>query len=146
MIRVADNLWIGTAPDEERGDLRNIDAILNVAQDLQGTRGWNCGIVYAQVGLVDGPGNPLEVYAAAVLALHALLRHHSVMVCCHGGSRSAAVVVMHANLVSEGRRTWDEVAAILNERIDNDVLPKSHAAHRAAYDRMPWDWLRGVVR
>ncbi len=145
MIRLTDHIWLGHAPDEENADLdtEGISAVLNVAQDLQATRGWMHGIDYMQVGLIDGPGNPLAAYYAAVLALETLLRRHDqVLVCCHAGSRSLAVVLMHLNLV--GRNGWDGCVAILHERVDW-TLPVPHAAHRAAFDRLNWRWLDSVI-
>lgn len=144
MIRLTDNLWIGIAPDEALADLAKLDikAILNVAQDLQATRGWYCGVEYAQVGLIDGPGNPPAAYHAAVLALVMLLKRGRVMVCCHGGSRSFAVALMYLNLTAG--RGWDGWLEVLRERVD-DELPVPNEVHRLAFNRMNWRLLASVT-
>ena len=131
--------------DEESDDLatEGIDAILNVAHDLQATRGWMHGIEYAQIGLIDGPGNPLAAYCAAILALETLRkRHDQVLVCCHAGSRSFAVVLMYLNLIS--RNGWDGCLDILRERVDW-TFPVPHPAHRAAFERLNWRWLDSII-
>lgn len=141
MIKVADNIWIGNAIDCEAVSLHEISAILNVAQDLQGKRGWP-DVEYMQVGLIDGPGNPDSVYPAAVLALTALLKRHTVLVCCHEGSRSLAVVIMYMeSLFKRGWGTWVEV---LTERVNTD-LPVPHKVHKAAFDRINWEALRKLA-
>jgi hypothetical protein len=144
MIRLTDNLWIGDSADEERADLAaaKIGVVLNVAQDLHGTRGWLYGIEYAQVGLIDGPGNPLAAYHAAVLALAVLLKRGRVLLCCHTGGRALAVAIMYLHLTSG--RGWDSWLASLRERVDSD-LPELHEAHRAAFDRMNWQLLTSAM-
>lgn len=145
MIRLTDHIWLGHATDEGNADLEaeGVTAILNVAQDLQATRGWKNGIEYAHVGLIDGPGNPLSAYCAAVLALDSLLkRNDQVLVCCHAGSRSLAVILMHLNLA--GRNGWDGCLDILRERVDW-TLPTPHAAHRAAFDKLNWRFLSSII-
>ena len=49
MIKLTDNLWIGNSNDELGADyyLLKIGGVLNVAQDLEGSRGWRSGIEYA---------------------------------------------------------------------------------------------------
>jgi hypothetical protein len=146
MIFVSERVIVGNSRDEEGLDLRplGVGAILNVAFDLQGTRGCRQGVEYAQVGLVDGPGNHLETYCAAVLALAGLLRNHRrAMVCCHKGqSRSMTIAMMHANVTL--RRTWEEVLAVFRERTGAD-LPAPHPAHAEAFARVDWDLLGRLV-
>ena len=71
MMRVLENVWVGNSRDE--CIIRDIDAILNVAVDLEPSRNLSDGVEYVHVGLVDGPGNPPEMYVAAVMALVALV-------------------------------------------------------------------------
>lgn len=139
MIQLTDDIWIGSAGDEERADLNSvgISAVLNVAQDLQGTRGWRDGIEYMQVGLIDGPGNPLSTYHAAVLALVALLTRCRTLVCCHhgAGGRSLAVVLMYLHLV--GKRGWDNQLEILRGRTGLDLVEPANV-HREAFNKLQW--------
>ncbi len=140
MIQVADNLWVGNSHDGQNAE---VDAVLNVAVDLHIKRGWP-GIVYAQVGLVDGPGNTLGSYHAAVLVLSALMNTGKrVLVHCHmGQSRSVAVVVMYLHLV--GGRGWDNILTLLRERVEVE-MPEPHEAHRKAFDKMNWQLLASCL-
>lgn len=138
MIRITDTLCICNA-DEPIPP--GTEAVLNVAQDLRGKIGWP-HIEYMQVGLVDGPGNPLAAYIAAALALSALQERGSVVVVCHGGSRSLAVVLMCLNLA--GARDWDDWFLLLGERLECK-LPNTHSAHREAFDKINWKLLTQAV-
>lgn len=144
MIRLADKLWIGDSTDEIEADLSvlRIKAILNVAQDLQPTRGWAHGIEYAHVGLIDGPGNVISAYYGAVATLTSLLTRHNVMVCCHTYSRSMAVSLMYLNATSN--RGWDEWLCIIEERI-SVRLPIPNDFHREAFGKMDWVFLKKLV-
>lgn len=135
MIRLTDNgLWIGNSADGKNLGVLRVSAILNVAQDLRGTVGWP-DVEYMQVGLIDGPGNPLCTYSAAVLALASLLGRRRTLVCCHSGGRSLAVCVMYLETLS--RIGWDNRITLLQERV-NIELPKPHLAHKAAFEAMNW--------
>ena len=144
MIRLADNLWIGDSGDEGYADLEalGVRAVLNVAHDLQGTRGCLFGIEYMQVGLIDGPGNPSSAYYAAVMALVTLLRRGKVMVCCHTGGRSLAVALLYLNLTA--RRGWDGWLELLSERVDAE-LPIPHEAHKTAFNKINWRLLTAAM-
>ena len=144
MIRLTDRLWIGDSADEEHGDLTidHIGAVLNVAQDLQGTVGWANGVEYAQVGLIDGPGNTLEGYYAAVLALASLVRRHKVLVFDHTGGRVLAVSLMYLNLTA--RWGWDGWMKILSERVEGE-LPKSNQVHKDAFNKLNWRVLATAI-
>lgn len=145
MIRLADNLWIGGEHDEAlaTSDDSEVDAVLNVAQDMHATCGWRYGIDYMQVGLVDGPGNTPGAYCAAVLALDVLIeRGRCVLVCCHGGSRSMAVVIMWMHAVS--RTGWEHRMQLLEEQVDQE-LPRPHQAHRDAFNEINWKLLSSVM-
>lgn len=133
MIRIAENLWVGNSID---GELAEVRAVLNVARDLRIKRGWP-SIEYAQVGLVDGPGNSLSSYVAAVLTLVAMMKTgKDVLVHCHEGkSRSVAVALMYLCLV--GGQDWDTRLAGIREHVDVDV-PDPHPAHREAFDKIQW--------
>lgn len=164
MIRLTDDMrdcssisrgavWIGNHGDALRGDLREqgIGGLLNVAQDLEGTYGWDHGMEYAQVGLVDGPGNEPWMYCAAVLVLHALLGRRNVMVYCHTGGRSLAVAVMWihftsllgANRLAVAPRSWGEYLKLLEERAEG-TLPVINDVHRVTFDKIFWHSLRVV--
>ncbi len=152
MIKITDNISIGGALDEQQGVLTEFGAILNVAQDLHGTRGWK-EIEYAQVGLIDGPGNPPSAYISAVLMLHTLLcRHKRVLVLCHGMRRSIVVVLIYL-ILKKGRTsdnpsltftnwtTWDTVLSELN-------LPSPipiHPAHREVFDALPLSLMEMMI-
>lgn len=144
MLRIENNVWIGSSADEACADLAGsgVTAILNTAFDLAPTRGWRAGIEYAHVGLIDGPGNPPSLYAAAVLALAGIIKTRSCMVCCHNGGRSLAVIVMLFN--ARVRYRWDEWLDRLSERTDYP-LPRPHDAHRAAFELMDWRSLSRLV-
>ena len=145
MIPLTDRLYIGDSGDEERADLASlrIGAVLNVAQDLQGTRGWKCGVEYMQVGLIDGPGNPPAAYYSAVLALTALLNRSRVLVCCHTGGRALAVAIMYLNANAQSQ-DWERWLEILRERVDVG-LPVPHDAHRREFNRMNWRLLARFI-
>ena len=152
MIKLTDNLWIGNSADEQTADLvgPGIGAILNVAQDLRATRGWGGKdrAEYMQVGLIDGPGNPLATYCAATLALYVLLKRSRVLVCCHTGSRALTIAVMLVKMNTLTRvadsRGWDDLLAILQERVEGE-LPAVHKAHREAFDKIPWGRLSSML-
>lgn len=147
MIKITDRIWVGDALDEEHLDLQvhDIGGILNVAHDMQATRGWGCGVEYMQVGLVDGPGNTTAAYCAAVLALHAMLaRHRRVMVCCHSESRSLSVAVFYINAVSSERK-WSELTDILKEALDRE-LPNINEAHQQAFKTINWRSVNKLMR
>lgn len=138
MIRLTGNIWIG---DSASSPLK-MDAVLNVAQDMRGDCGWP-DVEYMQVGLVDGPGNPPSAYCAAVLALAALCRRHRrVLVCCHTGSRSVAVVLMYVSILTD--RSWDDSLVLLRERADGDI-PDAHDAHKRVFDRIDWKTVTGIM-
>ncbi len=150
MIHVADGIWVGTSADARRAVTRGMDAVLNVAQDLAGWSGWP-DVEYAQVGLVDGPGNPQAAYCAAVLALATLRsRYDAVLVHCHSGGRAAAVVAMYLQAgVGHGwpgdwSAGWDGWLAAMRGSAGAE-LPVIHAAHRAAFDAMDWRMLARVI-
>lgn len=141
MIRITDKLWIGDSSDEAGADLSFVkaDAILNVAHDLEPTRGWNKGILYTHVGLLDGPGNPLGIYYSALWALNVLIERNTCLVVCHTGTRSLAIAIMYLNL--KFQRTWDEWIKLLRERIDI-TLPEPNAAHVQAFNSINWKLLK----
>ena len=147
MIKLTENLWIGDSSDERHADLASLDiaAVLNVAHDLGCTRRHpGIGPEYAHVGLVDGPGNTVADYCAAVLALATLVRRRGrVLVCCHSGGRAMAVALMYLDVVW-GMHGWEWCLEILRERVDAD-LPVPHAAHRAVFERIDVRLLAGLL-
>lgn len=137
-------LYIGSSADERHADkeMSSIDAILNVAQDLNPTRCWPV-IEYMHVGLIDGPGNELSAYCGAVLALRSLLKLNNVLVCCHTGGRSLAVSIMLMRLNVE--RSWEDLWSLIHERVDVD-LPKVNEVHKTAFSKIHWDKLREAIK
>lgn len=134
MIQLTDTLFVGSSRDEKHADLAatGITNTLNVAQDLEGTRGWSRGVESMQVGLIDGPGNTMAAYHAAVLALAALQKRGKTLIYCHTGGRSLAVAMMYINLT--GRIGWDTLLDLFREReID---LPALHEAHAIAFSKI----------
>lgn len=144
ITKIGDKLYIGDSQDERYADLtgEGITAVLNVAQDMDGTRGWLWGIEYAQVGLVDGPGNPPASYYAAVLALVSLLKRHRTLVVCHTGGRSLAVAMMYLNI--RVRRSWTELLTLVRERMDVG-LPQVHEAHQEVFKKMNYKLLDSLT-
>lgn len=157
MIQLTDSIWIGDSIDERDADLLplEIGAILNVSNDLQSTRGWGDGVEYMQIGLVDGPGNMLAMYCAAVLGLSSLLgRYDGVLVTGHDFSRAVAVVIMYL-ILNTGRKsehpsmmhrwsTWDSVLSWLREKTDIQLLDP-HQAHKEACDTLPFGLLEKLL-
>lgn len=122
MIQVTDDIWIGDSIAESDSGL--MTAILNVAIDLRRT---NPLTPYAQCPLIDGPGNNLSAYRAAVLMLMSFLDDgHKVLVCCHEGGRALAVVLMYLHL--QTGTSYSELLKILQERTEV-TLPQIHEAH-----------------
>jgi hypothetical protein len=149
VTKITDMIWLGDSHDAMHADLKvdGITAILNVACDLEGKRGWSKGIEYAQCGLMDGPGNNMASYYAAVMMLASLVRAGKrTLVHCHKGqSRSPAVVIMYLHL--EHRRGWDywrKMIADLRPKM-NEEGQFPHLEHRKAFDRMNWRLLSSVI-
>lgn len=142
MTHLGEGLWIGNSADGWDQRQAGVGAALNVAQDLRGWWGWP-ETEYAQVGLIDGPGNPPAAYAAAVLTLAGLLARQKTLVYCHTGSRALAVAVMY--LQARSPRGWDSWMELLGERVDG-VLPATHEAHREAFERMNWQLLAQLMK
>ena len=147
MIKLTNALWIGDSNDEVGADLDSygIGSILNVAQDLQAVRGWLNNVEYAQVGLIDGPGNTPAMYYAAVLVLHALLERNKVLVCCHTGGRSLAVAMMYLHGADTVK--WDEQITEISKQLSPEVeLPVPHESHKLAFERINWRLLTSLRR
>lgn len=136
MISVTDLILVGDSDGERTA---NVEAILNVAKDLPPTRSWP-DIEYVHIGLVDGPGNTLSAYYAAVLALDSL-RSIITLVCCHEGGRAVAVALMYLGLKTQ--HNWTQCLNILRERNECEI-PEPHVAHRQAFEKMDWSWLQCV--
>lgn len=141
MIVVNDSLYVGSSFDERRS---KVDAILNVAKDLLPTRDWGHGIEYVHIGLLDGPGNVIEWYYAAILSLSGLLKAGKrTLVCCHDGcSRSMAIVVMYLN-ISNGAG-WDRILGLIREGSE-ECIPEPHPDHRKAFENINWRLLSKII-
>lgn len=168
MTKITDTIWLGNSEDADHADLRpdKIGAILNVAHDLQCSRGWSDGIEYAQCGLVDGPGNTMAAYHAAMLKLAALVTggRRTLVVDHVAGGRAIAVIIM--GLHAMRRMGWVHWAKVIAEAVakrtlrdhqdkcygeqfcqtchDLDTivhaspLPSVHEKHKRAFDRINW--------
>jgi hypothetical protein len=158
---VVDGLWAGNWNADNV--VNDGAAVFNVAVDLSPylalarVRDWE---EYAHVGLIDGPGNTLATYCAAVLTLARLVNQYDqVFVCCHSGSRSLVVVTMYLTLAGGRRRpnvnTWSywpewagkygEVTKQCNMVQPSVVLPEIHQAHIDAHNKMPWGLLEVLL-
>ena len=152
-MRLEDKLWIGNSHDVEHGDLSSVDAILNVACDLRDTVWRDDGLEYVQIGLIDGPGNEMIVYHAAVLMLVALHRHGSVLVYCHTGSRAISVAIMYLELTYPSGTSaphicgcgWDGWLERVH-RILGDGMLALHDAHRIAFEGINWRLLEAGIQ
>lgn len=123
---------LGNSSDVSRCEF---SAVLNVTVDYWPIH-YSTEIEYATVGLIDGPGNDLAAYHAAVLKLCSLLRHHTVLVHDHNGaSQAVAVCIMTLHLLH--RRGW----TYWQEKIGREP----HEAHKHAFNRMNWRLLTSVL-
>lgn len=160
IIRLTDNIWIGGSGSWEKAatDIPEpIDSVLNVAQDLYVEVGWP-DVEYAHVGLIDGPGNPPSAYCAAILVMHTLLVGRGagkrLLVFCHDGSRSLAVVAMY-HILKRGKTSthptflnywtpWDRMLETLQYEASGE-LSKIHPSHREAFDKLPLSLLENMI-
>lgn len=92
MTEINERLLIGDKGDQP---FSRFTCVLNLAPDLRVLT--HDKLEYAQVGLIDGPGNRIGTIVAAVSVLHQLLdRHESVVLICHGGTgRSGLVAALY---------------------------------------------------
>lgn len=155
LIKITNNLWIGNSDDEKNATHRDIfgrvtkntfDSIILVARDMVAKNDWEDGVEYMQIGLNDGPGNFLAIYHSAVLALAALLKRkeNKVLVCCHDGGRSLAIVIMYMYLMNECP-SWDECIERLKEKEKDKELPIIHESHKKAFFMMDWGMMKRVL-
>ncbi len=138
MTRLTDYIWIGDSADAASSDLNEpkIAVLFNCAHDLQCIRGWVHGVEYVHVGLVDGPGNSLATYTAALLRLcSVVLGKQRVLVYDHdGGSRATALVIMCMHALH--RRGWVHWLEWVRSKLDQQVAP--HDAHFHAFNAVNW--------
>ncbi len=155
ILHLSDKIWIGDSDAGKNILETGMEAALNVAQDLYHKSGWP-DIEYTHIGLVDGPGNPVCAYCAAILALHTLVErgYDCILVYCHDGGRSLAVVVMYL-VLRRGKTSshptflnywvgWDKIIAELAATLD-DPLPAIHEAHKRAFDKLPLAFLEQLT-
>ncbi len=146
-------IWVGNSGDERRTNMKElgIGAILNVAQDLVHEHNWMDELEVMHIGIIDGPGNEPVLYCAAVLGLRALLRRHNVLVCCHDGGRSVAVIIMYfaachiSGWPGDWQAGWNEWLGNLQKRATQQ-LPIPHLAHKAAFDKMKRSILTNLIK
>ncbi len=153
MIRLNEKILVGTSDDGHLKDNPEVKAVLNVAHDLRGVKCWP-RVEYAQVGLMDGPGNEVSTYCAALMALLSLERRYDrILVYDHSGSRALAVVIMYTAL-TEGkvaervdfmrRRSWDEILLDLSSRAGKR-LAEPNPEHRKAFYDLPYGILEALL-
>jgi hypothetical protein len=148
VIKLTETIWIGNSADERSAGLcdMGIKNVLNVAHDLDGTRGLTDGVEYAQVGLIDGPGNPLSAYYAAVLTLNTLQERGPTLVVCHDGCRALTVAIMYLNTKNgTADIAWGRWLRLLSERVET-VLPNPNNAHQEAFQSMKWKTLASITK
>lgn len=88
---ITDNVAIGDSQDGKKADNKVFDAVLNVAIDLDIKDNFKWRY---KVGLLDGPGNHMHMFMAAVLVLDALVsQDKKVLVHCHAGLSRSPIVV-----------------------------------------------------
>lgn len=151
-------LIVGNSDDEQDDALfiiHKVGAVLNVARDMDATRLCEDEIETAQVGLIDGPGNEITAYCAAVLTLCDLLKRHNVLICCHTGNSRSVVVAMMYLCLTESKRpqyqtlmscwtTWDTMLTRVRiQAEDPNINP--HPAHRDAYEKIPYGVLSAFL-
>ena len=148
LTKITDCLWIGNSTDAVKADLHGngISALMNCAHDLEGERGWNDHVEYAQCGLVDGPGNTMMAYHAAVMKLAALVMGgRKPLVYDHEGhSQSVAITICVLHILN-GRRGWDYWRSFIVERGHELPDDKPHPEHLTAFNRINWRVLMGVL-
>lgn len=108
MTQITDRLYIGSKDDQPYS---KFTCVLNLAPDLYVLI--HEKLEYAQIGLIDGPGNHVGTIAAAVLVLRQLLdRHELVVLVCHGGTgRSGLVAALYLSVRYETK--FDAALAIV---------------------------------
>lgn len=155
MICVGRGLWVGDSKDGCALD-EKIDGVLNVAQDLRSRLGWP-HVEHMQAGLVDGPGNDVMAYCAAITAVTTLCRRYEgVLIYDHSGGRALAVAAMYLNLVGGKFRpeplswshwlSWEErIAQISKGPPARILLPTVHEAHRTAFADIPYGLLEALL-
>lgn len=142
MDAITSKIWLGNSADAANARKlkeAGVTAILNCAFDLAPRLHWP-DFVCAHCGLVDGPGNDIYVYRAAVNQLKALLAGgHKVLVHCHKGeSRSATIVMMY--LEGQEPMGWDHWLEFLRSK--RHIPPHNpHVAHKEA-----WNQLHGLCQ
>lgn len=159
---MTDNLWAGDNYDAEHEtkNLKWLKCMLNVSSDMHIKRIVD-GITYAQCGLIDGPGNLLAAYHAAVLMLHNLLSKGPTMVVDpEGTTRPVVIAIMYLHLTQ--RMGWDHWLGIIREKykkgftrtviedgIEKNIQISSACAlsdaHKSAFNRTNWRLLSTVT-
>lgn len=105
MTKITDSVFIGNSQDARQPDSSKIDAVLNVAVDLDTLEKFK---ERYKVGLVDGPGNSQGTFVSAVLLLHSLVKENKrVLVHCHEG-RSRSVMVVSSYLSALNAEPFDD--------------------------------------
>ena len=147
MIKITDKIWLGSSHDAEHADLKpdKITAILSCVHDLEGKRGWTDGVEFAQCGLVDGPGNTMAAYHAAVLRLAAfVLGGRKTLVHDHHGMSQAVFAVICVLQLLEGRMGWDHWLNVIKDK--QAILDGNpHEEHCKAFNRLNWRLLSSVL-
>ena len=151
IIRVTDLVWIGESSDLDPGAedrihpaFQGIKVVFNCAADLDTHNLFGDVVEYVHLGLVDGPGNTMADYHAALLKLCGILcKKQRVMVHDHEiGSRTVALVIMALHAMY--RRGWDYWLGIIREKTNkSDLTP--HLEHRKAFNRVNWRLVSSIL-
>ncbi len=147
MTEITKKIWIGNSTDAVCADLHGngISAMLNCAWDLQGERGHRDNVLYAQCGLVDGPGNSMISVHSAILQLVAMVSGGRVpLVYCHDGVAQSVFVTICTLHLMNGRFGYEYWREFINGKRE---LPshKPDVAQRSSFDRINWRLLASVL-
>lgn len=150
MNEVFPGLWIGNSTDARTLIAREkiggesplfkppIKGILNVADDLCDLDNHSRRLVYVHAGLTDGPGNTLEEYLGAIMALQYLIKYRThVLVHCHeGASRSCFIACAFLSYTLS--KPFEEIKAMVEMAHPN---LKINQAHMDMYPKIE-EWLK----
>lgn len=115
MDYIDSNIFLGNASDAMNIDgLRkeNIKTVFNVAIDLHHQPPiQQRDISFLKIGLIDGPGNSLSTFAAAVSALSSVQKlQQNILIHCHEGvSRSPTVLAAFLASQAPKIKPWNKL-------------------------------------
>jgi hypothetical protein len=121
MNKITNDIWIGSFKDaHDRNALRlhGIRSILCLDGCLAGKKVEEIGVDRVEiVELIDGRGNPPEVFLRAVRLLKQLKKQYSpVLVQCHAGQSRSAAVVCKFFMIEEANSLTEAMKKISTKR------------------------------